>query len=83
MATQNTPGDRLMLAGSFLALVGVLTVAGGIVRGLNGNRTGLDEALLGAVIVGVSSVPLAAAKDQQQKERRAYAKRWRLERGTF
>jgi hypothetical protein len=83
MATKTTPSDRLAMVGSFLALVGVLTVAGGIVRGLNGNRLGLDEALIGAVIVGVSSVPLAAAKDQQQKERRAYVKRWRLERGYF
>ena len=83
MNRKTTTADKLQNVGAFFALVGVLTVAGGIVRGLNGNRLGLDEALIGAVIVGVSSVPLAAAKDQQQKERRAYAKRWRLERGYF
>ena len=83
MSTKTIPGDRLMLVGSFLALVGVLTVAGGIIRGLNGNRIGLDEALIGAVIVGASSVPLTVAKDLQLKEHRAFVRRVRLERGYF
>jgi len=83
MSRKLTTADKLQNVGAFFALVGVLTVAGGIVHGLNGNRTGLDQALMGAGIVAVSSLPLSIAREQQEQQRRAYGRRLRLERGTF
>ena len=77
-----TNADRLQSIGVFLSLVGVLTVAAGIVSGLNGNRTGLDQSLLGAGIVAVSSLPLKVAREQQEQQRRTYVRRLRLERGA-
>ena len=82
MSRTITNADRLQSIGAFFALVGVLTVAGGIVRGLNGNRTGLDQSLLGAGIVAASSLPLRVAREQQEQQRRAYVRRLRLERGA-
>ena len=76
-----TTADKLQNVGAFFALVGVLTVAAGIVSGLNGNKTGLDQALMGAGIVAVSSLPLKVAREQQEQQRRAYVRRLRLERG--
>jgi hypothetical protein len=82
MSRKLTTADKLQNVGAFFALVGVLTVAAGIVRGLNGNKMGLDEALLGAGIVAVSSLPLSIAREQQEQQRRAYVRRLRLERGV-
>lgn len=83
MSRKLTTADKLQNVGAFLSLVGVLTVAAGILSGLNGNRTGLDQALMGAGIVGVSTLPLRFAREQQEQQRRAMVRRWRLERGYF
>ena len=82
MSRKTTTADRLQNVGVFFSLVGVLTVAGGIINGLNGNKTGLDQALMGAGIVAVSSLPLRVAREQQEQQRRAYVRRLRLERGV-
>ena len=83
MNRKTTTADKLQNVGVFFSLVGVLTVAAGIVSGLNGNKTGLDQALMGAGIVGVSSLPLRFSREQQEQQRRAMVRRWRLERGYF
>jgi threonine/homoserine efflux transporter RhtA len=83
MSRKLTTADKLQNVGAFFALVGVLTVAGGIVHGLKGNKTGLDQALMGAGIVAVSSLPLSIAREQQEQQRRAYVRRLRFERGAF
>ena len=82
MSRKTTTADRLQNVGVFFSLVGVLTVAGGIINGLNGNKAGLDQALMGAGIVAVSSLPLRVAREQQEQQRRAYVRRLRLERGV-
>ena len=82
MNRKTTTADRLQNVGVFFSLVGVLTVAAGIVNGLNGNKTGLDQALLGAGIVAASSLPLRVAREQQEQQHRAYVRRLRLERGA-
>ena len=82
MSRKLTTADKLQNVGVFFSLVGVLTFAGGIINGLNGNKTGLDQALMGAGIVAVSSLPLRVAREQQEQQRRAYVRRLRLERGV-
>ena len=69
-----TSAETKEFIGCTMAAFGLAFVVGGIAVSLFGNRQGIDLALAGTIATSAASVPLIAAKDQQDREHRAYVR---------
>ena len=79
---RTTAGTKELI-GCTIAALGIAFVVGGITLSLFGNRQGINLALAGTIATSAASVPLTAAKDQQDREHRAYVRSLRINRGLL
>ena len=78
-----TTAETKELIGCTMAAFGLAFIVGGITVSLFGNRQGIDLALAGSIATTAAAAPLTAAKDQQNREHRAYVRSLRTSRGLL